>query len=801
MAELIRIAEVAFDARSAGSQALYTYAWIEEAAPGSLVLAPLGARVVLGLVASVRDVRERELGFPKARLRPIQSVVRDFDLPGITLDAIEAVAHRTMCSLPVAVSAALPPGIKDRLVTEWRVADKDAPGLNTFQREALAAIVDSGGVAEESKLKSMAAARRKLLRSLAAAGALEQVVTVRPNPEKSRLTGKLRLTPNMEAIEKFLRGPGKRRAAQSMVLIQLQGSADSSFSPQEIKALTSATDVQIRALIEAGLLEKAEDFDARPQKPIVPNSEQQLAIDAICEAIDTRSYKRFLLFGVTGSGKTEVYLRCAEAALRQGRQVLYLVPEIALTAQVVAQLRGRFGQAVAVLHSNIGRQERLETWARVRRGDCPLVLGARSAVFAPLSNLGLIIMDEEHEGSYKQESAPRYHTKFAASQIAKASRCPLVLGSATPSIESFHEAEHGEITMVRLPKRAGAAQLPSVQVVDLTQIYAERRKTIFTSELEDALEATLARGEQAILFLNRRAFAAFLACRDCGHTFVCPNCAVSLSYHKRIAALKCHHCGHQAKAPSECPACGGTSVAPFGVGVEKVEAMVSERFLGAKVARLDRDVVQRKGALEEVLTAFRSGEVQVLVGTQMVAKGLDFPNVTLVGVVSADISLNLPDFRAQERTFQLLSQVAGRSGRGQTPGRVIIQTLNVDNVAVACAQRHDYEAFYRHAISERNQAHYPPFCDLINVVVSGRIRPKVESAAKALALQLDRALPALTVLGPVDCPLERLHEQWRMHLLIKAKKADDLSSLRAELAGFSSDGAMVTIDVDSYSMM
>jgi primosomal protein N' (replication factor Y) len=547
-------------------------------------------------------------------------------------------------------------------------------------------------------------------------------------------------------------------------------------------------------------LERVEEAEIERSSPPNPNPDQQKAITAICGAVQEGRFERFLLYGVTGSGKTEVYLRCAAEALHWGRQVLYLVPEIALTAQVIGQLRARFGRSVAVMHSNMGAGERLENWLAVRRGEAPVVLGARSALFAPFTNLGLIVMDEEHEASYKQENAPRYHSKRLVEFLARKSGAALVLGSATPSVETFHEASLGQVVRLDLPQRAASARLPEVHVEDMTELYKSGRPSVFSPRLQSLLLETLEKREQAILFLNRRAYSPFIVCRDCGHRFLCPDCSVSLALHRRERRLRCHHCGHQERAPEVCPQCGGGRVSGFGVGAERVEEFVTEAFPGARVARLDRDTTRRKGALEETFAKFRAHETDVLVGTQMVAKGLDFPNVTLVGVVAADVSLNVPDFRASERTFQLLSQVSGRAGRGSSPGEVVIQTFNPTHFAVECARRHDYEAMYAATIEERRGAQYPPFVRIVNVLVLGDDLDDVKSVSAEVGERLRASLAEATVLGPTSCPIERRSRMWRRHVLVKLAPDADPAPVADALRDLGSHRTRVWIDVDAYNL-
>ncbi|MFQ3668904.1 MAG: primosomal protein N', partial [Fimbriimonadaceae bacterium] len=494
------------------------------------------------------------------------------------------------------------------------------------------------------------------------------------------------------------------------------------------------------------------------------------------------------------------YLRAAAEALAAGRQVLYLVPEIALAAQAIGQLRDRFGLGVSVLHSELTPRQRLDNWLSIRSGTSAIVVGARSALFAPLNDLGLIVVDEEHEASYKQESAPRYHAKRLARFLSERHGCPIVYGSATPSVESYREASLGVLTRLDLPNRTAQATLPAVTVENLSEGYRRGKPSILSPLLAERLGETLARGEQAILFLNRRAYAPFLVCRDCGKTFRCLNCATSLAYSQKERILRCHHCDHRETPPDECPKCGGLRILPFGIGTEKVEEFVAQTFPHARVARLDRDVTKRRGALEETLAAVSSGEIDVLVGTQMVAKGLNFPGVTLVGVIAADISLNVPDFRSSERTFQVLSQVAGRAGRGSRPGTVVVQTFNPEHVAVVCAQNHDYQTFFEHQAAERADAGYPPFRRLVNVLTTGEDRPSVVVASVEVSRRL-RAVPGASVLGPADCPIERLQQRWRRHVLVKLPPDASVTPIGSALAGYAPKNVNIVIDVDPFSLM
>lgn len=795
----ILVADVGLDSRSAGSEAVYTYRARSGTRVGEACFVPLGPRRAIGFVLAVREVSPDDLGFAVTSLRDLGETIHGLDLPATTVALVEEVSRQTLTTISTCLGLAVPPGIRDRLITEWvRTAAEATGSLTPSETETLTVLAAEPVV--DTKTKRLPDGAKRNLRKLEKKGLAMSRVSLAPAPQGRRLVGQLRIIADEDRINAFLTGPGRKRPAQALTLMRLQGSEVASFSVQEIKSLGGVTDQTIRALIDAGLLESATDEVAPAPVPTL-NPYQSAAVGAIVQSIRESAATGFLLYGVTGSGKTEVYLRAAQEALQSGRQVMYLVPEIALTAQVIAQLRARFGHRVAVLHSNMSPAERLESWIRVRTGAASVVLGARSALFAPVSNLGLIILDEEHEQSYKQDSAPRYHSKSLASWLASVHHCPYILGSATPSIESFHESIQGDLTRLDLPIRAADAQLPTVFVEDLGEGYRSHRPALFTPQLDRLFRETIARDEQVILFLNRRAYAPFVVCRDCQHMFMCPKCAVSLSLHRRDQRLRCHHCGHHERVPETCPNCQSDRVGAFGVGVEKVEEFVAETYPEARVARLDRDVARRKGGLEETLARFRSGETNVLVGTQLVAKGLDFPRVTLVGVIAADLSLNFPDFRASERTFQLLSQVAGRAGRGDRPGSVVIQTLVPEHPAVVCAQTHDYAALFSRLITERGLAHYPPFCRLVNIVFTGDSQPKVLAISTEAGIRLSQALPEDEILGPVDCPIERLNGMWRRHIIVKLRLGASPAPIAAAVAGLANASVRIIVDVDAYNLI
>ena len=536
------------------------------------------------------------------------------------------------------------------------------------------------------------------------------------------------------------------------------------------------------------------------------NTAQQVAFHQIAAALETRKFHAFLLYGVTGSGKTEVYLNAIEAVLAQGRSALLLVPEIALTPAVAGQFYSRFSDRVAILHSAFSDVERSEQWRRIRSGAASVVVGTRSGVFAPVRNLGLIVVDEEHDGSYKQEETPRYHGRDVAVVRAQSAGACIVLGSATPSLESRYNAERGKYTLLELPGRIEERPMPTVELIDMRQEFLEtRQQATFSRKLREALAQRLENGEQTIILLNRRGFSSFVACRACGERVQCINCSVTLTYHKRDRRLLCHYCGYAQKPPRACPKCASEHIYFLGLGSERVEEELHRDFPTARIARLDRDTATGKRQFETILHGFREGDFDILVGTQMIAKGHDIPNVTLVGVISADIGLGMPDFRAAERSFQLLTQVAGRAGRGAVPGIVLIQTINPDHYAVRLAAAQDYSAFYQKELAFRRAMHYPPFSVMANVLVRSEKKEMAARMSAELARLMTPPPEKLKVMGPAEAPMARLHNEYRYQFLIKAASRNSLGALLQRVRAFAAEhkwgATALMIDVDPLTLM
>jgi len=553
-----------------------------------------------------------------------------------------------------------------------------------------------------------------------------------------------------------------------------------------------------------------------PTKPPPLNSKQKEVAERINEKLRDNTFFTYLLYGITDSGKTEVYYHAVRAAKELGKQSIIMVPEIALTVSMASLFKARFKDRVAILHSALSTGERYDQWIRIAKGDADVVIGARSALFAPLPRLGLIIVDEEHDLSYKQEEKFRYQARDAAIMRAKLSDAVIILGSGTPSVQSYQNAAIGKYGLLTMPKRILKRELPEIQVIDMAKLKrgsAAQDESIMSPPLKEAIEENLTQKKQTILFLNRRGFSSLYLCRFCGETIRCPNCEVSLTYHKYGNNLLCHYCGFSIKPPKRCPSCNSEDLKPYGFGTQRVAQVLESLFPKARVERMDRDTMRRKGEAQQVLKRFMQHETDILVGTQMVTKGHDFPDVTLVGVISADLSLNYPDFRAGEITFQLLSQVAGRTGRGNMPGKVIIQTFNPSHYAITATKDHDYTKFFSREIALRRQVNYPPFSLIAYVRFLGNSKTKTEKIAAHIGMKIRNTIKqqskrknAVEVLGPVEAPMAKLKGKYRQQILIKSRTSRYLNQLLKDVESFStqilsSSGVRMIIDVDPYQMM
>lgn len=799
MAEALRVVECVPDVAVKGLGESYTYLLPDamEVASGDALLVPFGNRVVLAYAVEAKSVRAEDLSVPASRLRRAVALVEGLSLPNELIDTMIRTATATLSTPAAALRAAMPPGARARLTTQIVVQKEEAGELSAEESEALKAILERGGtVSATSATRVMSPAiRNRLLETGHVA------LRYSLGKERSSFPKAVKIADEAAAVE-FLAKEAKSKPAQAAVLDSLTRTPGGWIEVQELKLTTGCSDETLKRLLESRLIVEVKR-EARLRSRTPPLSltpEQESACAPILRSIGEMKFDEFLLFGVTGSGKTEVYMRAIEAALAAGRQALFLVPEISLGAQIVAELRGRFGQSVALLHSRLSARERLGNWRRVRSGESPIAVGARSAAMAPLTNIGVVILDEEHDAGYKQESGLRYHARDVARMRSVAHGATLILGTATPSVETFYEADSKRsVELLRMSQRATFESLPEVRVIDLKKTFEQGKPSILTDELHQALSECLERKDQCLLFINRRAFASALLCRECGHVPMCKSCSTSLTYHLSTKSLRCHHCGHRERAPDVCPKCEGRRIRPLGLGTERVEAVVKEAFPSARVGRLDRDVASRPDGAESVLMKLQSGELDVLVGTQMIAKGLDFPGVSLVGVVAADVGLSIPDYRANERTFQLITQVSGRAGRHK-PGRVIVQTFQPEHPSVRFGAAHDYDGFYREEIRDRQDAEYPPFRRIVRYVASAEVREEAQTLIRSVADDLSQR-EAVEVVGPAEAPIARLHGKWRFHLLVKLMPSDDVSICAVPPARFSQKGAILTVDVDPGSLL
>ena len=585
----------------------------------------------------------------------------------------------------------------------------------------------------------------------------------------------------------------------------------------EIENLTGISRSTVNSLVNKEILKVVnEKIERNPlakkeienNKKLVLNEEQEDAYKKIENAMVENRYEKFLIYGITGSGKTEIYLQLIDKAINQNKSAIVLVPEISLTPQMLDRFIGRFGkEKIAVLHSKLSIGERHDEWERIKNGEAKIVIGARSAIFAPCSNLGVIIIDEEHDNSYKSESNPRYSAKEVAEKIASKNLVPLVLGSATPDLRTFYDTENGNTTLLKLSKRANNSSLPSVEVVDLKFELATGNRSMISNLLYSEIEKNLKEKKQTILFLNRRGYSTFIICRNCGYTLKCPNCNISLTYHITKNILKCHYCGHTQRPVNVCPECGSEKIRYFGTGTQKLEQEIKKQFPESTTIRMDVDTVTKKNSHEEILKKFKEENIDILIGTQMVVKGHHFPNVTLVGVIAADGSLNQDDYRANERTFQILTQVAGRAGREKLPGRVIIQTYNPNAFPIECAKVQDYDMFFKTEIELRKQLKYPPFCDIILIGLSGENENEIKNISEYMFKILKPNLEKyqINVFQPMPAPIDKIQNKIRWRMIAKGNVTEEvtiiLNKCLQNVYNMNLKHTKISVDVNPNNMM
>ena len=766
---------------------------LEAAAPGVRVTVPFGR----GNRTSEGIILARVQGEKVQGLKPLDSVLDSgpvLDGDGIALALW--MRQRYFCTMFEAVKTILPAGLWYRLREVWHLAegvDREAAAALCGNIRRAGAVLDvlwaSGGSAGLEALRDACGQEAEsTLRAMEKTGAVRcETEAARKIGDKTRRMVSLAVS----AEDARARTEAKRRSAPARYEVVRLLAATGRASAADVCYFTGASTRTLKAMEKAGLLAFSEEEELRvpqatevePGAPIVLNGEQQAAYDGILSLMDSGKPEAALLHGVTGSGKTQVYLRLVQEALDRGKTAMVLVPEIILTPQMMRKFSSYFGSKVCMLHSSLRMTERYDQWKRIRRGEVQVVLGTRSAVFSPLKNLGLLILDEEQEGSYQSENPPRYHTRDVAKFLCAREKAVLLLGSATPTVESAWAAEEGTYHLFQLRRRYNAHALPQVRIADLRQEIRAGNPGLISAPLRQELEENLRRGEQSILFLNRRGSSRMLLCGECGHVPECPRCSVALTYHSANGRLMCHYCGHSERALEACPVCGGI-MKHVGTGTQKVEEELRELFPEAGILRMDADTAS--GGHEAILSRFEKERIPILLGTQMVAKGLDFENVTLVGVLSADLSLYVDNYRAAERTFNLLTQVVGRAGRGGKQGRAIIQTYTPGNDVIRCAAEQNYDSFYQNEVRMRRLRRCPPFADLFVFTVSGTEEGSVLRAAAGARERLRQVFPGEEVLGPAPAPVLKLNNRFRYRLLLVGKNdkatRDRISWLLKEFA-------------------
>lgn len=769
------IAEVIVDVPARATDRPYDYLipeeLISEVQVGSRVQVPFGHRKLIGYVVQIKEQAETR------KLKPVSEVM---DIhPPLTPELVELgfmMADEYLCHTITALQSMVPSVLKgkyQKIVRYLGEQEEMADSLLDLVCDPFLAYLKKAkectweealkfGVSP-SMLRQLADRRLIVLEERVGDRVTRQKVTfVRPvNADDLQaaidsLSGRAKR--QKEVLQFFRSNPYEIALPRLLSRLQISRSTVQSLADKKILAVEERE--ELRDPYRGRNFQKTEPLSLTP--------EQKKAIAPVIDSIRNRQADAILLQGVTGSGKTEIYLQSIAKVLKQDQEAIVLVPEISLTPQMVNRFKGRFGDQVAVLHSGLSRGERYDEWRKIHRGEVKVAIGARSAIFAPFRRIGLIIIDEEHESSYKQEENPKYHARQIAWWRAQKHRATLVLGSATPSLETYEHTQKGYYRRVELKERVHGRPFPEVNVVDMRKELLSGNRSMFSQSLRDELVQCVGRGEQAVLFLNRRGFSTFVMCRECGETLTCPHCDISLTFHQTNRTVRCHYCGYTKRVPEVCPSCGSKHIRHFGVGTQRVEQELARQFPGIRVIRMDVDTTSRKGAHERLLKSFGAGQADVLLGTQMIAKGLDFPKVTLVGVIAADTMLHLPDFRSAERTFQLLTQVSGRAGRHEKPGKVVIQTYNAEHYSINMAANRQTLSFYRQETRLRKLHDYPPFSGLFSVLISHPDRVKVMRAGQEIARRIKKNLPQdCQMLGPVPAPVPRIKDRYRLQILIK----------------------------------
>ncbi|KML46635.1 primosomal protein N' [Cytobacillus firmus] len=772
--------------------------------PGMRVVVPFGPRKIQGFVTGLKAVSD---------FQQLKSILEPMDLNPVLnqelLNLGEWLTEKTLCYKISAFQAMLPAALKAKYEKKLVMAENADRKL--LPEKVCTLFQNAEEITWDDAVKGGAL---PLLQKEASNGNIEIIYQVKERVKKKKVKQVFAAAPSKKLADYLQNLPGNATKQKEVVeyFLQEEGSVDQ----KELFSLLGITSSTLKGLLQKGLLGQKDveiyrnpfgDREFERTEPLSLTEEQRKAIIPILNSIEDNRHETFLLYGVTGSGKTEVYLQSIQRVLEDGKEAIVLVPEISLTPQMVKRFKGRFGDQVAVMHSGLSAGEKYDEWRKIQRKEVKVVVGARSAIFAPFENLGIIIIDEEHETSYKQEENPRYHARDVAIKRAEHHNCPVVLGSATPSLESFARAQKGVYHLLTLENRMNNQALPAVDIIDMREELREGNRSMFSRKLLEKIKDRLGKKEQIVLFLNKRGHSSFVMCRDCGYVINCPHCDISLTYHRYNQQMKCHYCGYEASVPNACPECESEHIRYFGTGTQKVEEELAKILPEAKVIRMDVDTTSRKGAHEKLLDQFQEGHADILLGTQMIAKGLDFPNITLVGVLSADTMLHLPDFRSSEKTFQLLTQVSGRAGRHELEGEVIIQTYTPEHYSIELAGEQDYDKFYDREMMVRKIHRYPPFFYISLVTVSHEELMKAVSVTEKITQYIQSKLSAESiVLGPVASPIPRINNRYRYQCLIKYKREPELGqTLKKILDNYqqeiSAGGLTISIDLNPYILM
>ncbi|HIT85235.1 MAG TPA: primosomal protein N' [Candidatus Ornithomonoglobus intestinigallinarum] len=802
------IAKVIVDHRSKAVDRPFDYA-VPKELEGKLTI---GSRVLVPFSAGNTEVEGFCVGFSEySEAKRLKKILRAAnELTAFDEDMLKVIEfmHEKYLAPYLDIIHAVLPGGTNLKSEEWIVLGEVSPQRSAIREKIIAVLFDNGGAMEAGMLYSMFETDiKQRVRDMIKNNVLRREYRVSKSVGDRIIRGvRLKITPE-EAMETAARiekkAPVQARMLEILSVNDFLSAADlSKFAEGSASAVTALCKKGCAELFDIVIERRAFKKAKASETPPEPTDEQAAAVYEISGAVKKGERKTFLLHGVTGSGKTEVFMRSIANALEKGKSALVLVPEISLTPQMVSRFLARFGERIAVFHSRLSQGERYDQWKRIKNGEADIVIGARSAVFAPLKNIGIIIMDEEHSDTYKSEMSPRYKAKDIALFRAEQYGSAVVLASATPSVESYYRAVKGDYRLLELKNRVNSSRLPDIYIADMRGELARGNRSMFSAALINELRKNLERHEQTILLMNRRGFSTFVSCRSCGYTVECPNCSISLTYHKYENRLKCHYCGYTHENYTICPECGSRYIRYFGGGTQRVEEEVHRLFPQASVVRMDIDTTSGKNGHEKILRRFAEEKTDVLIGTQMVAKGLDFENVTLVGVVSADTMLHINDYRSAERTFDILEQVCGRAGRGSKKGRAVIQTYSPENEAITLVKSHDYKTFFKGELAERRALRYPPFSKIIAVLFSSGDKESVKETAKLFLTAMgDIKLlrPAVQVLGPIPSALSKIKNKYRWQLLIKCADDDALNDIlrnAEETCRRAFEGVAIVIDKD-----